>query len=67
MGGDHAPGAVVAGAAEAVRDLGLPLRVLLVGDEPRIRSELAKQGALPAGTIEVRHATEVVEMGEHPG
>jgi glycerol-3-phosphate acyltransferase PlsX len=67
MGGDFAPAAVVAGAAAAVRELGLPLRVLLVGDEGRIHAELAKEGPLPAGSIEVRHASQVVEMGEHPG
>ena len=67
MGGDFAPAAVVEGAAAAVRELGLPLRVLLVGDEPRIRAELGKVGKLPAGSIEVRHASQVVEMDEHPG
>ncbi|MHB1847018.1 MAG: phosphate acyltransferase PlsX [Deltaproteobacteria bacterium] len=67
MGGDFAPAAVVAGAASAVRDLGMPLRVILVGDEAQVRAELSKQGELPAGTLEVRHASEVVLMGEHPG
>ena len=67
MGGDFAPGAAVAGAAEAVRELGMPLRVILVGDEARIRQELARVGTLPAGSVEVRHASQVVEMGEHPG
>ena len=41
MGGDHAPGPIVAGAVEAVRDRD-DLTVLLVGDKPRLEAELAK-------------------------
>ena len=40
MGCDYAPGPIVAGAVEAVRDRE-DLTVLLVGDKPRIEIELA--------------------------
>ncbi len=62
MGGDHAPAVVVAGAvAEARR--GTP--IILVGQEERVRAELAKHGDVSGLPIEVVHASEVVEMAEH--
>ena len=42
MGGDNAPAAPVAGAIEAARE---GIRILLVGDEPALAGELARQGA----------------------
>ena len=64
MGGDLAPAATVEGALRAHRERGL--EVLLVGDEPRVRAELRRLGA-GDGELRVHHASEVVEMGEHPG
>jgi glycerol-3-phosphate acyltransferase PlsX len=60
MGGDFAPGNVVAGSIDALRrDAALGL--LLVGPEDRLRAELSRLGAgdLP---ITVVHASEVVTM-----
>ncbi|WP_373045245.1 phosphate acyltransferase PlsX [Vulgatibacter sp.] len=65
MGGDHAPGVVVEGAVQACRELGAD--VTLVGDETRIRGELVRLGAADQKGISVRHASQVVEMHEHPG
>jgi len=65
MGGDHAPGVVVEGAVQACRELGVD--VILVGDETRIRGELVRLGAADQKGITVRHASQVVEMHEHPG
>src|SRR5712664_3894659 len=62
MGGDLAPAATVEGALRAHRERGL--EVVLVGDEPRLRIELRRLGA---GELRVHHASEVVEMAEHPG
>jgi glycerol-3-phosphate acyltransferase PlsX len=63
MGGDRAPFVVVEGAVEAARDYGVP--VILVGDAEIVRAELAKYdtAGLP---ITVKHADEVVGMGEPP-
>src|SRR5512138_2220421 len=63
MGGDHAPGAIVQGAINAARK---GRKVVLVGPEERVRDELRRHraGSLP---IEVHHASEVVEMHDHPG
>ena len=64
MGGDFAPAAAVEGALRAKRERGL--EVLLVGDEPRIKEELRRVGAAD-GELRIHHASEAVEMGEHPG
>jgi glycerol-3-phosphate acyltransferase PlsX len=53
MGGDAAPGDIVAGAARAAEELGVP--VILVGDPDRIGDT--------AG-LEVMAASEVIEMGD---
>ncbi len=64
MGGDHAPREIVRGAVQAFRENGFSL--ILVGQEPRIREELAAAGA-SGDDIRVVHASEVVEMCDVPG
>jgi glycerol-3-phosphate acyltransferase PlsX len=64
MGGDHAPAVAVQGAIDAARK-GQP--ILLVGPEERIRNELQRQRASWSLPIQVKHAAEVVGMGDHPG
>ena len=56
MGGDHAPGEIVAGARRAVQDHGIP--VVLVGRP----AELGDVGGLP-----VIEASEVIAMDADPG
>lgn len=65
MGGDHAPGVVVEGAVEAAQEGGDALRVLLVGREDEVRTELDRIGA-PEGLVHVVDAPDVVGMGESP-
>jgi len=65
MGGDNAPGEIVAGAVNAARSLSSVSQVLLLGDESAVLRELSGMGRIPS-TVEVRHASEVVEMGEKP-
>ncbi|HLW48766.1 MAG TPA: phosphate acyltransferase PlsX [bacterium] len=62
MGGDHAPREIVAGAAEAVRDLGI--EVVLVGPEARLREET--RGGPPTGRLRIVDAPEVIGMAEAP-
>jgi len=61
MGGDQAPAVTVKGALLAVRRFGV--KVLLVGDEPRIRQHLGEE---EVPEISIRHAPEVVAMGAQP-
>jgi phosphate acyltransferase len=65
MGGDHAPGPIVAGAVEAARDLP-DLTVVLVGDRERIEAELARAPDAPRDRLPIVHASEVVGMHEKP-
>lgn len=59
MGGDHAPEAIVAGAAIAARS---GIGVLLVGDSARISPLLPGDVQIP-----VVHASEVIAMDDPPG
>ncbi len=59
MGGDRAPGEIVAGACQAAVQLGVP--VLLVGDPAQLEG-----AGLPDG-VEVLAASEVIGMDEDPG
>jgi len=61
MGGDHAPGEILAGALEAAPALRMPL--FLVGDPERMRPHLP--ATLPAN-VQVRAASQMVEMDEKP-
>ncbi len=61
MGGDRAPAEPVRGAIIAAA---AGIKVLLVGDEPVLRAELASQGASSASGIEIRHAAEVIGSGD---
>lgn len=62
MGGDDAPASVVAGAVLAAQEGGIDL--VLVGDETRLRSELAQHPSAPE--IRILHAPTVVAMEESP-
>ena len=63
MGGDKAPAEIIKGAVLAARKYSC--EIVLVGDEAKISGELdaADAGGLP---ITIRHADEVIAMGEHP-
>jgi glycerol-3-phosphate acyltransferase PlsX len=74
MGGDYAPGAAVAGAAQAIRDLGVQLT--LVGPEDVVRREVVRHHLDPELTragandgvsaLRIVDASEVIGMAEHP-
>ena len=68
MGGDDAPGAVLAGALRAVdRERGgtlAPESILLVGDQAVIEAELEARGGNPG--FGIRHASQVIGMDEKP-
>ena len=64
MGGDNAPGEIVKGAVEAVQ-LRKDIKILLTGQEEKLKSELAKY-TYPEDQIEIINATEVIETAEPP-
>jgi glycerol-3-phosphate acyltransferase PlsX len=65
MGGDNGPSVVVPACAAALKDLPANARLLLHGDEPAIRAEMARCPTL-APRAEVRHAERVIAMDEKP-
>jgi glycerol-3-phosphate acyltransferase PlsX len=64
MGGDHAPGPIVAGAVQAAQS-DADMCVLLVGDRAKIEPLLSGAGAV-APRLEIFHCTQVVTMEETP-
>lgn len=64
MGGDNAPGEIVKGAVEAVNER-QEIKVFLVGQEQKIKDELAKH-TYKESQIEIVHADEIIETGEPP-
>jgi glycerol-3-phosphate acyltransferase PlsX len=65
MGGDHAPGPIVAGCVHAVA-ADAELRVVLVGDQAQIQACLAQEGAEAHQRVEIFHCTQVITMEETP-
>jgi len=63
MGGDKAPGEIVAGAVQAAREF--DMGVYLVGREDAIRAELAKHDVTGLD-LPILHTDEVIEMGDIP-
>ncbi len=61
MGGDNAPQAIVAGAIEAAKEN--DFRIVLVGDQNLLRSELEKHADVPK-TVTVHHAGSFIRMDE---
>jgi glycerol-3-phosphate acyltransferase PlsX len=64
MGGDYAPEEIVLGAIEAVKDYDFD--VVLVGDKEKIQKVLTRYGGKESSRLSIFHASEVIDMGEHP-
>lgn len=64
MGGDHAPGEIVAGAVLAAREMAG--EVLLVGREAEMRAALAERHLTAPANLILHHTDEVVEMDDDP-
>jgi glycerol-3-phosphate acyltransferase PlsX len=65
MGGDFAPSATIKGALLALQELPESLRIVLIGDKSKIRTELEK-GNAANDAFDIVHAPDVIGMGEHP-
>ncbi|MCR5669294.1 MAG: phosphate acyltransferase PlsX [Lachnospiraceae bacterium] len=64
MGGDNAPGEIVKGAVDAINKV-KDLKVILVGDEQAIHTELKKY-TFDFPRITIKATTEVIETAEPP-
>ncbi len=65
MGGDNAPKAIIDGALLASKVVDKETVLVLFGQEEVILPLLKESGGIPAN-IEVVHAEQIIEMGEHP-
>lgn len=65
MGGDFAPDCTVKGAELASQEISDDVKIVLVGNEDIIQSKLREYN-VNNSSIEVFHADDVIEMGEHP-
>jgi len=65
MGGDTGPAAVVPAAVTAVREFA-DVTIILVGDEMVLAAALGQCGAAQTERLQIRHASESVEMDELP-
>lgn len=65
MGGDFSPLEAVKGIQLYLAETKAPATLWLVGDEAQI-APLLKEYAIPAEAVNVVHASQVIEMNEHP-
>jgi len=65
MGGDFSPLEAVKGIQLYLNGAPAPVTLYLVGDENKIHP-LLEEYAIPAATVKVVHAPQVIEMNEHP-
>jgi glycerol-3-phosphate acyltransferase PlsX len=65
MGGDLAPQAIVEGVMQATSELPSDARIVLIGREDAIL-DIFRQNNFSSSAIDIIHAEDVIEMGEHP-
>lgn len=65
MGGDFAPDSAIEGAVDALGKLTSGDRLVLIGDNGRIREKLASLDAEPS-LFDIVPTTQVIEMSDHP-
>lgn len=66
MGSDRGVGEVVAGVCEFLKTDRKPLKIVAVGDEKQIASELKLRGFYKDPRIQIHQASQVIEMYEKP-
>lgn len=65
MGGDFAPKAIIEGVVLAANELPDTVKIVLIGRQSVILDTL-RDLKYPAGSIEIVHTDDVIEMDEHP-
>lgn len=65
MGTDYGPAEIIKGVLQAVSEYGCD--VVLVGDREVIRRELAREHQENNPRVTIHHASQVIEMQDHPG
>jgi len=65
MGGDFAPLEAAKGIAEYINDKQESVSLLLIGDSPQLEN-LAEEHGIPKEFYSIVHASQVIDMHEHP-
>jgi glycerol-3-phosphate acyltransferase PlsX len=65
MGGDFAPLEAVKGVQEFLKDSGNDVQLFLIGDKSKIEECITSTG-LSSSNIRIIHASQVIDMHEHP-
>ena len=65
MGGDFSPLEAVKGVQLYLKEVTIPVKVWLIGDEALIQP-LLQEYAIPAASVQLVHAPQVIQMDEHP-
>ena len=65
MGTDYGPAEIIKGVLQAVKEYGCD--AVLVGDEDVIKAELRGTRGKQSQHVTIHHASEVIEMKDHPG
>ena len=65
MGGDFAPLETIKGVEVYLQNKNPDTTLLLIGDEPAIK-ELLERHNIPTDNLQIIHASQVIEMHEHP-
>jgi len=65
MGGDFAPLEAVKGIADYIQNKNADTSLILIGDETAIK-ELLKKHNIPNDSFQIIHASQIIEMHEHP-
>lgn len=65
LGGDYAPKNCLDGAIMALNELPESVRIVLIGDSEKAKQYIKEQG-VDENRFDYVHATEAIEMGEHP-
>lgn len=65
MGTDYGPAEIIKGVLQAVSEYGCD--VVLVGNQEVIRRELAREHQENNPRVTIHHASQVIEMQDHPG
>jgi len=65
MGGDHGPSVIVPAVVQVLKEHST-LKIILVGDEAKLKAQLALCDDVPMHNLVIHHAPQVVEMDEPP-
>lgn len=65
VGGDYAPDSTIEGVKLGLQELADKATVVLVGPQKLIQNKL-EEYQIPSSQVEIVHAPDIIEMGEHP-